>query len=423
MKCQMEYYSDAHSQFMPYCEFYLSEKEIYQLELPSHKVTAEIWRIKIIQPYVTVDSNFFQEESSTDEEDDKSPIAKGLRELGTTINTTGIEEYLQQNSENISNLHPRALVGCMRIDSSFSSKSVPIVQAVLKCSHLTLSFKNNCTNSSAKMPDILSQYKLSDDLNNVQSFLKLNFSGLNMHLCHYEDERFELQMETLFSSSILDYSYLLSQPFIEEFAIKIFLESGQSINVNIVANEIRLRYGLLVGHTLLVAEQIWTRILTTKSNNLIIAARYTFCNATMSHLKISQYQTQDVVHLKSKECCFYGFRSDRAKQKISISYEETNWMPNEPVSISKEGSRLIKTPDDRYLIVKIEKISGTQKKITIKGQVELLSMTQKQLKVQYLVSDGGSETPLQKPLEFDVKEFGYISLITRCEAQMNISIR
>lgn len=443
MRCEMEYYSDAHRQFLPYCDFYLSEKEIVELKLPTRKVTAEIWRIRVHQPYILIDSNFFQDESSSDDDEDSSSahqtrsLQKALQKMSGRMNVTAIEDYLNQDSvqqsSGVLNIHPRALVGCMRIDSNFSTKSIPSIQAVFKMAHFTLSLKN-IEQHTDNMPEPLKSYTLADGIIDCQTFLKFSLNNVRAHGNLYQDQSISLHTEMCCSSSIVDYSYLTMQPLLDECNIQMYAEYGNQLNVNVVADDIRLRYGPLVGHTIAVAEQIWYRHFTeTKSlnsnNDAVIASRFIVCNATSSIIQFGQEGTLEAIYesiyLKPKECSFYAFRSDRGDQRLAFA-DENNW--NAPakdnvssVSIGIDGMDVLRLIDDRLMFVKTEKISATQKKITIKGQVEVLSMTEQPLRVYYKAND--SQGIVNKPVEFDVCNSGSVSVLTQCTDEMTQCIK
>lgn len=453
MRCEMEYYSDAHRQFLPYCDFYLSEKEIIELKLPTRKVTAEIWRIRVHQPFILIDSNFFQDESSSDDDDDEidnatnssgqtRSLQKTLQKMSGQLNTTAIQDYLNPDnvqSDSVLNIHPRALVGCMRIDSNFSTKSIPSIQAVFKMAHFTLSLKNIEQHMDA-MPEPLKSYTISDGIIDCQTFFKFSLNNVRAHGNLYQDQSITLHTEMCCSSSIIDYSYLTMQPLLDECNIQMYSEYGNALNVNIVTDDIRIRYGPLVGHSIAIAEQIWyrhffeTKTTSSSSSRLnnddaVIASRFIICNATSAIIQFGQEGTHEAiyesVYLKPKECSFYAFRSDRCEQRLAFA-DENNW--NAPtkdmvcsVAIGNDGTDVLRLIDDRLMLIRTEKISATQKKITVKGQIEVISMTEQPLRVYYKAND--SINVANKSIEFDVNNSGSVSVLTQCTDEMSQCIK
>lgn len=59
IKCRMEYFSEAHQSFLHFCDFNLSEMEMRDPVIPEDSITANIWRVVILQPMVTVNKEMF----------------------------------------------------------------------------------------------------------------------------------------------------------------------------------------------------------------------------------------------------------------------------------------------------------------------------------------------------------------------------
>lgn len=59
IKCRMEYFSEAHQSFLHFCDFNLSEIETKDPVIPEDSVTANIWRVVILQPMVAVNKEMF----------------------------------------------------------------------------------------------------------------------------------------------------------------------------------------------------------------------------------------------------------------------------------------------------------------------------------------------------------------------------
>lgn len=439
IKCHLEYYSNVHNSFLPYSEFFLSEKAIQELELPQRKVTAEIWRIVVMQTYVSVDSNYFQEDSSSEDDDDESLLnTLSGPSSRTSGQTKSINDYLgtATNSANLLNLHPRALVGCMRIDSYFSLKLVPSIELALNISHLTIALKNdlNQQDSSIKpMPDALKQYAVNSNAKDMQTFLKLYVRNLKSYVSIYEDETVTVEMDMMLSSTILEHSYLTIQPLLDEFCLKFLIEhSSSTINLNIVADVVRLRYGLSVAHTLTIAEQLWRQALTCEINETILVTRYVICNCTTLPMKFGQYNTEEVIYLQPKECNFYAFRSDKHAQKLLFSSDvlTSTWMSSEPVLISQESTQFVRTnanDNNQLFMVKVEKLSPTQKLVIVKGQIEFLSMTQMPFHIQYKVnnsqnSDKLDTTPIPA-IDFELQAGACQSVLGKCDDGISQCIR
>lgn len=386
IKCRLEYYSEPHTAFLQYCEFTLSEKEVQELKLPNIRVSSEIWRIVVFQPFISIDSQYFQEDNSSDDDDDEnhSMLEKSLKSINDTLTTHDINDYLNKETDpNLFHLNPRALVGCMRIDSIFSSNLVPNVQLVTDISHMSLTIKNTLKWSDNSMKSIFGQYAAAGDVNDTHTFMRLNSTKLNSHFCLYYDNKITLRTGFVFSTNVVDYRYLIMQPLIEELNVQFLYENAENVSVNVIADELRIRYGISVGHSLAVTEQIWRQTLADSIPNNIFVLRYVICNCTSVPLHFGQYLTEESIFLKPNECCLYAFRTDKLAKKLAFSFGENKWCPSEPMCVGKDDVQLLKIDDDKILIPKIEKISASQKRIVIKGQIELLNMSEQCFIGQY----------------------------------------
>lgn len=309
----------------------------------------------------------------------------------------------------------------MRIDSYFSSKLVPNLQAVLNLSNIRLNLINHLKLENTKTPEILKNYKFAkNDLTQTQTFFSAFLTDFKTHGNIYNDMQISIQNEFNFRCEILDYSYLNVQPMIEDFNFKSFFDFGDNfINSNIVTSEIKLRYGPCIGHTIAVSEKNWEQILSSDGNStdLIILTRFVVCNDTTIPLLFGQFETEEAIFLQPKHFCLYSFRSDRLEQKLTFSF---NWVKSNPLLIDKEGVQLIKIQEN-VLIIKIEKISSSQKKITIKGQVEFLNMTDESFVINYKPE---CENKINsEPIDFEMNCKSNISIFGGCDNKMNSCIR
>lgn len=366
-----------------------------------------------------MDGNHFQDEETDSDDDDDA------------VDTQNIIDYLHDNTTSMNNLNPKALVGCMRIDSYFSANLIPNVEAAINIAHLTLSLKNNLSTTATKrpMPDPLRQYTYqSESSKDVQTFMRFYFRNIASYVSSYEDQHISCAAEANFSSSIFEFSYLTMQPLVEEFGFKFAIDmtTNRSADINIVSDEIRLRYGQSVGHTLAVSEQMWRQILDPSAAHTVLATRYIICNACTVALKFGQIATQEELYVRPNECAFYSFRSDRADQRLIISIDTGIWMATEPVIIAGDGTQIVKiSGQTQYIFVKVEKISSTQKTITVKGQIEFLNMCAEHIRIHYAVNNSQSTDiaePIQ-PSDLLVQAGHSMSVVGRCDTGISQCIK
>lgn len=423
IKCRLEYYSEPHTAFLQYCEFTLSEKDVQELQIPSIKVTSEIWRIVVFQPFVSIDGQYFQEDNSSDDDDEndenQSMLEKSLKSMGETIASHGIHDYLTGDVDsNMFHLNPRALVGCMRIDSIFSSQLVPNVQLVTDISHMSLTIKNDVKLSDVAMRNIFGQYAPAGDVNDTHTVARLNSTKLNSHFCLYHDNKVTLQTSFTFSTNVVDYRYLIMQSLIEDINVQFYYENADNVNIHVIADELRIRYGISVGHALAVTEQIWRQTLANDLPNNVFVTRYVICNCTSVPLHFGQYLTEESIYLKPNECCLYAFRTDKLDKKLTFSFGENKWCPSEPMCVGKDNVQFLKIDEDKMLIPKVEKISASQKRIVVKGQIELLNMSEQSFVGQYK-----NATNKDDFVEFSLKGKSSTSIVQRSNPEKDFCLK
>lgn len=160
INCQLEYYLEAQNAFIPFCSFQIDEKTSHELALSKRKVTASIWRIVIFSPLAA---------AKTDADAEDSNIFRDM-------------------------LHPRALIGCIRIDSMFCNRNVPMIQANVAVKNLSLSILNSINFSNNQLPAILKQYTLKADghLLNTHEYCRIEFPSIKANLCLFSDSDWTL---------------------------------------------------------------------------------------------------------------------------------------------------------------------------------------------------------------------------------------
>lgn len=416
IKCQLEYYSDAVSAFRPYCDFYLSEKHIQELPLPAQQCTSETWRIVVHQSYVSVSGSHFQgDDDSSDADDDDDDDDEHQN----------IDSYLETGTHSSSNtiLNPKALVGCMRVDSYFNAKLVPDIQMAIGIAHFSLSLRNTLPANDYPKPDVLkplSQHLFETD---SHEFFRLNLRNTKSFVNLHMDNRIFGSAETMLSSSILDLSYAIMQPFVEQCQCSIGVQLNDTVtDVNVVTDAVRMRYGQAVGHTLLVSEQIWRQALmyvddeTTPEKQIVLATRFVVINSTSDVLRFGQTNTSDQLYLQPNTSIFYSFRSPLEAQKLSFaSLESSEWSTGSiGAVVGAEGTQTIRISNDRFVFVKVDKLTATQRSITIKGQVEFLNMCSDVLQVKYkwkCYEKGKNHVPYP---EFSVQPDHSLSVVSSC---------
>ncbi|TMW41129.1 hypothetical protein DOY81_013790, partial [Sarcophaga bullata] len=147
IKCRMEYFSDVHESFLHYCDFWLSETNSKDIKLPEREICATIWRVVILQSLVSINGECFD----TSEEDEEL----------NSIASMNIEEVLGKGRQDADfMLHPKVLVGCMRVDTTFQSNCVPKIEILLSCNLIKVKLLNQ-PDENADLPPLLKKFRLA----------------------------------------------------------------------------------------------------------------------------------------------------------------------------------------------------------------------------------------------------------------------
>lgn len=422
IKCELQYYLSICREFHTLCEFKLSDTAIQELSLPVNKVTANIWRILIHQSYVSIDGQHFDGDSDESDDNESFPADQ---QSGEKI----IAPMPSREEVLMSDLHPRALVGCIRIDSLFLASNVPKVVVAVDIRHLSISLRhdrNPEVSTNCRMPNVISQYMLNQQ-NSTRvwdSFMKLYQRNFRAHASLLAADQTMIYVDSIVSASVLDFGYLNMLPLLEECHIKVGIDLNPSkATINIVTDVIRLRYGHAVGQTLTICQQLWTEL---ESKQLILATRYILCNCTSSPIKLGQVNTEETLFLRSNEATFYAFRSLQADQHLRLSLETINWTGKESVLVSfKEDMQVITFLEpDQLAIAHTQKLSTSHVVVTLKGQIEVRNMSKMPFRVQYRVNTSKNEQENNiEAVEFSVEGSSTMSLVARCDEALNQSIK
>lgn len=304
-------------------------------------------------------------------------------------------------------LHPRVLIGCMRIDSIFKPLSIPKAQLLLSINRFQLNLQNQ-QGESYELPKPLRKFKLSSTRQINHTFLSLVWERFSTFVALYETKNYSISCEFIFSSRCLDYGYLNMLYFIEETSLNGYFSKtcNNSFNVDIVADKIKINVGPAILHTLLSSKIHWEETLTSdgKDKKHIVITKFVFVNRTHLNICFGQTGTNERIQLQPKECHMYSFRSDYLDQEVTFSLLDDNMQVVEssqsiPISIelsSDDGVVKHILMGNRCLIVRSKKLSATQMYILIKGQIELLSMVSDEFRLEFLREDPEAEKSKQK---------------------------
>lgn len=432
IRCELQYYSSIGRHFETLCEFKLSETAIQELVLPATNTTANVWRILIHQSYVSIDGQHFEEDDDeSDDSDDNAPLTDHRDEEPSSA--TEPPRPSREDVAYLMELHPRALVGCIRIDSLFLAANIAQVVVALDIRHLSVSLRHDRhpdAVTATHLPAAIRQYTLNkpNSTRVWDAFLKLYHRNVRAHASLLDGGKTLMYIESAVSASVLDFGYLTMLPLLDELPIKVNIELAPTKStVNVVTDVVRLRYGHAVGHTLSVCQQLWSEL---EAPHLILATRYIVCNCTSSPIKFGQVDTDETLFLRSDEATFYSFRSVHADQQLRLSLETINWTAKEAVRVgggAHDDMQLIQLLEpDQLAVVHTQKLAASHVVVvTVKGQIEFRNMSEMAFRVQYRVNSS-SQTEQENNVEavdFEMQGLSTMSLVARCDEAISQSVK
>lgn len=417
----MEYFSDVHEQFLHYCDFWLSETQSRDIKLPEREICATIWRVVILQSLVSVDGECFD----TSEEDEELQ----------SIASLNIDEVLGKGRKDSDfMLHPRVLVACMRVDTTFQSKAVPKVQVLLSCNSIYLNLLNESADERGELPPLLSSFHLVKSQKIPQTFLTTTIQNLKLHTIFYSGLKYNLNASLTTHVKYLDYGFLNMLPLLEETTIQTYIEVDKKknvVNANFVCDRLRLNLGPSALHTLLSSKLHWEECMDKdeQRERHVLIPKCIVVNRTMTAMAFGQTDTHERIPLNPKECCLYSFRSDDHNQELTfyIPDEETNAVDTSasvhiPFKFETETMIQDLCIGTKCITVKSKKISGSQIFVLIQGQIELISMVPHNLRLEFR-QDGKVYDEVNKPLEYFIERNGRNSFYHCVNRNSNISMR
>uniref|UniRef100_A0A1B0DR14 Uncharacterized protein n=1 Tax=Phlebotomus papatasi TaxID=29031 RepID=A0A1B0DR14_PHLPP len=379
----MEYYSEAHGDFLHHCEFHLSESEMKTLEMPKSKVTASIWRVVMSSPMVSVDGTFFEEESSSAEEEsllvNRDPFIYNINDI--------LQRVESNNSGNASvfNLHPKILVACLRIDSVFSPALIPNFRGCVDIAQIEVNLMNHIPVRPVKIPAVIKDFNPTGGITPCHSVGCLRILNAKGHVSILDEWNLSLGVDLMVELTVLDYSYLVSYPVVENARICGAIEKDADyVGINAMCEPIRVRFGPGIGHTLATTHSLWTQSLQNAKEpmEMVLVTRFLVCNATNVPLVFGQAELDEKISLPAKFCHLYVFRSEKKDQKMIFTVACDSQYQSDACDIGREGTQAVRLSNGAVLLVIIEKISSTQRKITLKGQIEVYNMSSESFIVQ-----------------------------------------
>ncbi|XP_036346047.1 LOW QUALITY PROTEIN: vacuolar protein sorting-associated protein 13B-like [Rhagoletis pomonella] len=418
IRCQMEYFSESHECFLHFSEFWLSETASKDIVLPEREICANIWRVVIMQSLVAVNGECFE---PSEEEEDKIPSLK-------------IEELLKiESNDDEFILHPKVLVGCMRIDTAFQSESVPKLQVLLSCASLQLKLLNQ-SNNEYNLPPALAEYTLAPSKQISQAFLVVSVENLSIHASFNTPNIYSVNSSLTVNVKCLDYGFLNMLSVLEDATLQSYVSVNQlkrTLNINTVFEKFRINIGPSILHTLLSSQVHWQELFQASEPQEchVLLPKCIIVNRMHAVVSFGQTGTTERIQLQPLECSLYSFSSNGSNQELSFFIADnemriTDASQSVAIPFKFDGERMLQTIriGDKCLIIESQKLSSTQVVVLLKGQIELISMVPQELHVEFRFDENQCDAE-KRPLQYLVKKEGYASFYAAVQRVSNVSMR
>ncbi|KAM8707006.1 hypothetical protein ACLKA7_011160 [Drosophila subpalustris] len=417
IKCRMEYFSETHETFLHYCDFELSEIASKQLTPPERQISATIWRVVIMQSLISVDGTCFD----ADEDEELQ-----------SIESNRVVQDFKGNLDNDFILHPKVLVGCMRIDTTFHPELVPKLQLLLCCQDIEVNFLN-MPDASNVLPLQLKKYDLKVTTKLTQTFLSAHVDSLQIHSNIYTRKNFSV--ETNFRSRLkcLDYGFFNMVDILEPMTFHSYLRFNKMkrlLNANLLVDKLRINCGPWVIHTLLCSKQHWQEVMQQSKVVNTLMPRLVIVNRMQIPITFGQTGTNERISSNPQELCLYYFCSDYHSQELTFYKQdpETNQLEvSESVHIALKFDEEIRLRHVRIgngcLTIKQGKLSATQVYVLVKGQIELVNMAPFQLLTEFRSEGKQYDEQGQNPLVHSLNAKGRTSFYQTVMRNEDITMR
>ncbi|KAH8311151.1 hypothetical protein KR044_004588 [Drosophila immigrans] len=384
IKCRMEYFSETHETFLHYCDFELSEIASKELKPPERSISATIWRVVIMQSLISVDGTCFEPE-----DDDLQ-----------SIESNRVVQDFKGQQDNDFILHPKVLVGCMRIDTTFDVEKVPKFQLYLCCQDIVVNLLN-MPNAANELPMQLKKYDLKQTTELTQTFLTVHMDSLRIHSNVYT--RCNYNIETNFRSRIkcLDYGFFNMVDILEPMTFHSYVQFNRmkrQLKANILMDKLRFNCGPWVIHTLLSSKQHWQEVMQKKKVVNTLMPRVVIVNRMQCPITFGQTGTIERIVITPQEVYLYYFSSDYYSQELTFFKHPTATNKLEVsesvhIALKFEESRRVRHVriGNACLTIKQGKLSATQVYVLIKGQIEMVNMASFRLLADFHSEDKSVE--------------------------------
>ncbi|XP_015121632.1 vacuolar protein sorting-associated protein 13B [Diachasma alloeum] len=294
-------------------------------------------------------------------------------------------------------LDSRTLAGCLRIDSYFNSSLVSAMEVTLNVRSVDLAFYNHIDTSVYRnLSSPLEHYKLNNIIPSTQVFAIVQHRNVLVVFNKWEDSVL-VDLSGSLSIDVMDYAYLRMQRFLQEVAGKIQVSRSDHTNVVMMWQEVSLRFGPEVSHTLTLSFSLWNSALEDDEkimkNEGVILSRIVVANNCNVPVRFGQSQSPDDILLQTSECHFYTW-CHSGNKSMRIATKNTGWLWSRAFNVRADGVRQVvfDKSSNSGVHVNVKSLSPTQKLITFWGQLIVCNSLIEDFELRLLRYDNSSKT-------------------------------
>lgn len=216
-------------------------------------------------------------------------------------------------------------------------------------------------------------------------------------------------------------------PLIDTVTIGNYIEVNNTDGADVFhlsADRLSIRYGPTVGNAIVTAKNVWKPIETQKP----LLTRYVLCNAMSVPIEFEQQLPSEMYsapsELQPNECYYYAFLSPKGPQRLNISVKSEQNRVTCPMPLNDDDKlKTLPIGGNKVLLVTTKKLSTTQKQIIVKGQIELMNMTNEPFRVQYVDQKPIEDGDLTRPNVISLCANGNGSFFESCDSENQAHIR
>lgn len=272
-------------------------------------------------------------------------------------------------------IQSKALGGCVRVDSVFSRKLVPVLQISTNIDCLSV-----CLWAKPKTMQSLKQFRpiINNPSDYLFSTLAINCLRLGYRAWHSGEQEIEvegrLKMEVLNPRIMKDITIIHSLP----------------LKVSCVFNDDQLNVGIMGGIVSVFLAPSVSHVLYSAISGEPIQP-FIICNDTAFTLSFRQSDTTEDILLDSLNCYFYSWKNSTKKMELQFAVNRVdNKVWSEGVYIGKEGIYPLEVADNggrnMTALITIKNLSPVVTQVTFGGELLVKNLLEKDINVRVVAT-------------------------------------